>query len=598
MTEEYTDLIHQEPLGESNSVPPVRPRKKFFRNIFKKKWVKALLALIIIAALAFTGLKLFFGNQRASETQAYRTAEVSRQTIQSSLSSSGTLEALDTYSITSLVSGEVISADFEEGDQVEKGDVLYEIDTDSVDEKIADANTTLERAQEKYQDAQEDYESASEKYQTLNYESTLTGYVKTLYVEEGDTIQNGTQLMELYNDSIMVLKIPFPASQADEISVGDTAQVTVSETYETLTGTVTAVSSMEQTLTGGVITRMVTIEVENPGALTSDHVASATINGIVCSGDGSFSPKLEKIVTADRSGEIDQLQIEEGSYVSAGSTLFTLTRDSVEDALSNVESNLEAAEQSLEDAQTNLENQQDSLSDYEITAPISGQVIVKNTKAGDTLNNNSGSTAMAIIYDMSSLTFEMSVDEMDVLSVAVGQKVEVVADALEDQTFTGVVTNVSLQSSYSNGVTNYPVTVQVDEIGDLLPGMNVTAKIILEESTDTLAIPAEALMRGNTVYVKDDSVTESTGNIPAGFRAVEVETGLISSDYVEILSGLSEGDEVYIDASTSTDSTAMGPMGNMGPMGGDMGNAMGGMPGGGGGMPAGGSGGGMPGGRF
>ena len=66
---------------------------------------------------------------------ATRTATVERQTIQSSISSSGTLAALDTYTITSLVSGEVIRADFEKGDQVEKGDVLYCIDTGDVDEK-------------------------------------------------------------------------------------------------------------------------------------------------------------------------------------------------------------------------------------------------------------------------------------------------------------------------------------------------------------------------------------------------------------------------------------------------------------------------------
>ena len=86
-------------------------------------------------------------------------------------------------------------------------------------------------------------------------------------------------------------------------------------------------------------------------------------------------------------------------------------------------------------------------------------------------------------------------------------------------------------------------------------------------------------MRGNQVYVKDDTVTEPQGAVPAGFRAVEVETGLISSDYVEILSGLEEGQEVYV-----AESTADSRSGFMR------------MPGGGGGMPPGGGGGGMPGG--
>ena len=150
---------------------------------------------------------------------------------------------------------------------------------------------------------------------------------------------------------------------------------------------------------------------------------------------------------------------------------------------------------------------------------------------------------MAVIYDLSTMTLEMSVDELDVSSIKVGQSVEITADAVEGETFTGTVTNVSLQSSYSNGVTNYPVTVTLDDTGSLLPGMNVDAKIILDSSENALVIPASALMRGNRVYVKKSSGSGKSGssNVPDGFEAVQVTTGIINDDYVEILSGLSEG---------------------------------------------------------
>ncbi len=564
--------------------------KGMLRKICKKKWVKRLVILLLVLAAAGAAASVLFQKAGGESGESVRTGTVSRQTIQSALSSSGTLAALNTYNITSLVSGEVISADFEEGDQVEKGDVLFRVDTDSVDEKISSSQTKLERAQKSYQDALEDYSKAAKNYSSLNYTADLEGYLSALYVEAGDTIQAGAKIADLYNHTIMVLKAPFLASSIGQISVGDTAEITVSNTLDTLQGKVTAVSSMDQTLSGGRIVRMVSMEVENPGGLSEDYSATAVVNGIACSGDGSFTPILEKTITAEYGGEIDRLSVSEGDYVTAGTTLFTLTGDSAEEQLKSVKTALENAEQSLEDAETDLENQQDSLSDYEITAPISGQVIVKNVKAGDTLNSNSNnSSTLATIYDMSALTFEMSVDELDVLSVKAGQTVEVTADAIEGQTFTGKVTNVSLVSSYSNGVTQYPVTVQLDETGDLLPGMNVTAKIILEEAEDALAIPAQALMRGNTVYVQDNSVKESDGRVPAGFRSVEVETGLISEDYVEILSGLSEGDVVYIDPTSSTDSTAAFGMNGMGgmPGGGGMPSG-GGMPGGGGGMPGGG----------
>ena len=100
------------------------------------------------------------------------------------------------------------------------------------------------------------------------------------------------------------------------------------------------------------------------------------------------------------------------------------------------------------------------------------------------------------------------------------------------------MTNVSINGSYSNGVTNYPVTVTLDDAGELISGMNVTGTILLDEARGVLAVPADSLMRGNRVYIKDAAAAEEPG-VPAGFRAVEVETGLISDEFVEIVSGLS-----------------------------------------------------------
>ena len=134
----------------------------------------------------------------------------------------------------------------------------------------------------------------------------------------------------------------------------------------------------------------------------------------------------------------------------------------------------------------------------------------------------------------------------------------------------------------------------MDEVGSLLPGMNVDGNIILDQAEDALVIPVDALMRGNKVYVKDASATEQQGNVPAGFKSVDVETGLTNDDYVEIASGLSEGDEVYVAESTVSSNQMMMPGGNMGGMGGGPGSGGQGGPGGGG--PGGGGGQGGPGG--
>ena len=638
---------------ENEKVAAEKKRKKR-----KGKSGRIVIVLIVVLAALLGGFFLYkkkTSSQKSQGDQSVSTATVKRTDISSELTASSSLSPKDTYEVTSLVEGEVIEANFEEGDVVEKGQVLYRIDASSMDSDLSSAQTSLQRAKESAQTAQSDYAEETARIAGNTYRSTASGYIKTLYIKEGDKVNNGTKIADLYDDSVMKITVPFLSGEAAEINVGDEAAVILEDTGEQISGTVTVVSSMEETLSGGRLVKNVTVEVSNPGGLTTDTAASVKVDGFVCSAEGTFAAKTETTLSVEISGnkslEIENLLIHEGSYVEKNSELFQVTAKTAEEYLKEFKDAVESADDSLENAENKLSNTQDSVDDYTITAPISGTVITKNAKVGDKISkSSSGTTTMAVIYDLSTMTLEMSVDELDVSSVKVGQSVEITADAVEGETFTGTVTNVSLQSSYSNGVTNYPVTVTLDDTGSLLPGMNVDAKIILDSSENALVIPASALMRGNRVYVKkssdstenadtqrndssdnvgdadserknhgdgtlnadsvdrqpdagaeasgsskgsgtDNSSSKSNGsgksgssNVPDGFEAVQVTTGIINDDYVEILSGLSEGDEVYIssDSGSSTQTNQM-QMGGMGGPGGDMGGGAPGGPGGNGG---------------
>lgn len=632
---------------ENEKVAAEKKRKKR-----KGKSGRTVIVLIVVLAALLGGFFLYkkkTSSQKRQGDQSVSTATVKRTDISSELTASSSLSPKDTYEVTSLVEGEVIEANFEEGDVVEKGQVLYRIDASSMDSDLSSAETSLQRAKESAQTAQSDYAEETARIAGNTYRSTASGYIKTLYIKEGDKVNSGMKIADLYDDSAMKITVPFLSGEAAEINVGDEAAVILEDTGEQISGTVTVVSSMEETLSGGRLVKNVTVEVSNPGGLTTDTAASVKVDGFVCSAEGTFAAKTETTLSVEISGnkslEIENLLIHEGSYVEKNSELFQVTAKTAEEYLKEFKDAVESADDNLENAENKLSNTQDNVDDYTITAPISGTVITKNAKVGDKISkNSSGTTTMAVIYDLSTMTLEMSVDELDVSSIKVGQSVEITADAVEGETFTGTVTNVSLQSSYSNGVTNYPVTVTLDDTGSLLPGMNVDAKIILDSSEDALVIPASALMRGNRVYVKkspdstenadtqrndssdnagdadserknpgdgtqnadsadrqpdagaeasgsskgsgtDNSSSKSTGsgksgssNVPDGFEAVQMTTGIINDDYVEILSGLSEGDEVYIssDSGSSTQTNQM-QMGGMGGPGGDMG---GGAPGG------------------
>ena len=106
-------------------------------------------------------------------------------------------------------------------------------------------------------------------------------------------------------------------------------------------------------------------------------------------------------------------------------------------------------------------------------------------------SSSSTTETMCVIYDLSYLEMTLDVDELDILDIQVGQKAEITADAIDDCTFEGVVTNIS-----SAGTTTYPVTIRIDDTGSLMPGMNATAALdippcrryVIVKATDGFAV--------------------------------------------------------------------------------------------------------------
>lgn len=407
---------------ENEKVAAEKKRKKR-----KGKSGRIVIVLIVVLAALLGGFFLYkkkTSSQKRQGDQSVSTATVKRTDISSELTASSSLSPKDTYEVTSLVEGEVIEANFEEGDVVEKGQILYRIDASSMDSDLSSAETSLQRAKESAQTAQSDYAEEIARIAGNTYRSTASGYIKTLYIKEGDKVNNGTKIADLYDDSVMKITVPFLSGEAAEINVGDEAAVTLEDTGEQISGTVTVVSSMEETLSGGRLVKNVTVEVSNPGGLTTDTAASVTVDGFVCSAEGTFTAKTETTLSVEISGnkslEIENLLIHEGSYVEKNSELFQVTTKTAEEYLKEFKDAVESADDNLENAENKLSNTQDSVDDYTITAPISGTVITKNVKVGDKISkSSSGTTTMAVIYDLSTMTLEMSVDELDVSSIKV-----------------------------------------------------------------------------------------------------------------------------------------------------------------------------------
>ncbi len=549
---------------------------KDFKSYSKKKKIIIIAAAVLVIILIIAGINS--SKNKSAMAPVFTEARVEKQDITSSITGSAVVNPKDQYSITALVSGDVLTANFEQGDIVEEGDILYEIDA-------SDAQNTIENSDISYQRSQLDYDKALKNYNDLNIKSTISGVVKNLYVKTGDSVNAGTKIADIYDDSYLTLTLTFNDADAQNIYIGQNADVRISSNGEMLSGTVTSVNQSGYASVGNTLVRTVKIKVKNPGVLMNTETATATVGGYSCSSSGTFEYLSEKTITAQTSGEIDALYVMQGSRVSNGTVLAHIDSSTVSD-------NLKSSQLSLKSAQLSRDNAQKKLEDYTITAPISGTVVMKNVKAGDKLDNSTMSKEMAVIYDMSSLECELSVDELDIKNVEIGQNVIITSDAVEGKRYNGQVTNVSVNGTTSGGVTTYPVNIEIlDFDEDLLPGMNIDVEIITSKATDVLAVSVSAVNRGNIVFVKGEK-TDENDNAPDGFKSVRVETGVNNNQYIEIKSGLTEGDIVYVPQikSSGTQNPMAAMMGGMGggmPSGGGMRGGMSGNAGGMGGMPSG-----------
>lgn len=680
-------------------------------------------AVILLAAGGFIVNRVIKANK--ANQIAYTDVAVSRQTIENTITGSSYIEPNDSYSVMTMTSGEIKADYFNEGDTVKKDDKLYKFDDEKAQDNITTAKNNLSNAQQQYADAVRaksdtissnsnsmksaqnsvqraliSLNSAKDAANDMYITSDFDGKVREVNVKEGDEINTGSAVATIFDDTTMKIRLPFNEFDAGSLYAGAPAEVSVVGSSETVYGTVTDVSSAAITAEANTMVVYATIEVTNPGAIDSSDTGSAVVNGAACADTANFEYINEKTITSKVSGTVKSVDIDKGSSVYAGEQIVYVQSDNAEDNLESAQlsyddailqlqaqvlkdntysqdSNIKSAQISLENAQLQLKQAQDTADDYTIKSPIEGTVVTKNAKAGDTIDSSNNTTALCEIYDLSCVKLSVEVDETEVALVKVGQEAEITSSAT-DETYTGKVTKVPVNGTSSNGVTTYIVEIQIDDYGDLLPGMNVDASIVVEEAEDALAVPVNAVNTGNIVFVKDngktykndvtdmlngkEDETESddrksddkksedkkseeksdkasdkesdnkrssqsaplssaapdeakTGDlqagtkneagkidmsslpknleVPDGYRAVVVEVGINDNDYIEIISGLEEGDEVRtIDTNSSSagasfgsgeESDAMmgGQMNGPGGMGGgQMGGGSGGMGGG------------------
>ena len=544
----------------------------------KRKIIRTVIIIVLVIAIALAAAVAIL-SRKVRERFATSDVEVlsyeaTRDTISTTVSGSGVLAQVDLEQLTVPAGVEITDVLVEADDAISQGDVLATVDMASVMSAMSNLQAELDELDEEISDAKGDEVSSYIK-------AGVSGRVKVIYAQTDTSVascmaENGA-LAVLSLDGYMAVDI-----ETDELSKGDSVTVTLADGEE-ITGTV-------ESAAGGKATVLVT----DNGPAYGEEVTVASEDGTEL-GKGNLYIHSSLGITG-YAGTVSTVSAKENQQVYSSSTLLTLKDTS---SRANYDTLLRQREEKEETLMELLAIYRDGA----VLAPMDG--LISSVEYSGT-STEEAETSLLSIYPNVSMSVTIGIDETDILALEVGQEADVeVSSVSQDETYTGIVTEISKTASTSSGVTQYSAVVTLDKVEGMLPGMTASVDVKIEGVEDAIIIPLEALHQTSAisfVYTSYDEETQQYGGM------VEVTTGMQNSNYVEITSGLSEGDTVYYTES-QTFSFGFGGMGSVSyitdgdNMGGGMAVDFGG--GSGGGMPSGDMGGGdrgnmggnMPGGR-
>ena len=532
-----------------------------------KKSLKVL--LIVLAVMAAGAVAAYFLlNQSAPLTVDSLDLDivaVRRGDIQVTAHGTGMLEVDVTRDVYSQTAGRVRSVYKDDGDYVEAGELIAVLESESLEESLRSLTDDL------YLRELELSASRLGRPPTV-ISAPLAGRVKLLRAGKGDDMvtvqtQHGA-LAVLSTDGRMRVNVPTPEGFVPPWLPLE-VKVHIGEMVEN--GALLSVDEQHLTV-------LVESDQHDPGATAIVR----DLNGMVL---GAGELVINKpVVVAGVSGTIRSVEVRENDKVRAGDRLFTLEDDSV---TVEVERQLLSRDQ----LRRQVDDTREKIARLEIRAPISGVVANFTLREGAVVQD--GQMACTIIQT-DRAKVRLAVDELDIATILPGQSAVLKLDALPGRSYEATVDRVLPIGTRSGDITTYDVLLYLDAQDNMLPFMSISGDILVAEARDTLLVPVTALQAvGSDRYVMLAPTEADLHGATAtrrrsgsnGFMMMmgqgnnsdvsllqdvapqlmrQVEIGLASGEFVEVLSGLHEGDHIVLPRSGSNQINAMMRMGGGG----------------------------------
>ena len=462
----------------------------------RKKLVWIIGAVLVVAIVALIAIP---NGSDKTDVAEVTYGQVTRGSLTETIDVVGTLEAIPSASLTWQSGGIVDSFDVKVGDKVSLGDVLMTLTESTLDASILDAQSSLLDAQttlDNLKSANTDLYTAAQTLADAEYD--LKQY-------KSDRDYNNTK-----------------GASDDTIDAARSAYYAAKQVVWEKQAAYQALSDLESD-----DPEKVTAYEEQKAAIEAQNKALSNLNYIL----GVYydhDVETDFIEYDAALAAVEEARVEYNRYLDQSDEIAAA----------------EAAVQAL----------QNTINTGKIIAPFDGTITQIDAVTGDLISSNS-STAALTISNMDNLMVEVSISEVDINKVAVGQRAIITFDAITNKKYSGYVSSISSSGEEDDtGIVQFSVWIKVDNADDMVkPGFTSVVSIVTAEVEDALLVPNDA------VVSRDGSYMVVLTNKDGSTTMVPVEIGASSDLYAEITSGeLQEGDQVTLyPSNTATDMFSM-----------------------------------------
>lgn len=496
----------------------------------------------VLAGLSLALLSACVGGPRSTETQV-QTGQVTSLTATSTVETAGTVEALQTATLTWKTGGQVATINVKPGDRVKRGDILLTLDPASVSQSLIQAQADLVSAQQALDDL-------------LNPSVLAIANAKKAVADAQEALAEKQRLLRnlvspnvaYYEDQLRRAQNTLTAAEQNaEITNFATSLKNAEDTLESATSRLNDLKRLEEQYPGYSQQHGNALENAQKSydtALTNYQTALYNLQQAQANNTNTLMDAQEAVKDAQANVEAAKLGPD------------AIERAQAEAEVAVAEANLAEAEQTLADlqnggnaddvaaARAKVQATQANVDSLLITAPFDGEVLAVENLLGDLVSQ--GASALTIA-NRTALHLDVQVDESDVTRVEIGDEVNVTFSPLDDLVLNGTVTQINPLGTTVQGLVKYTVTVNlINADARILPGMTADVAIVTDVQRNALAVPIEAVQSDDEgeYVLRVINATGATERVP-------VQSGDTQGDLVVIKGNLAVGDTVQLAVSNN-----------------------------------------------